>query len=129
MVTISLGVPGNERSSSTVPPASKRYCTVISTGPCPMSAVPCHVPTSVFKRSNSGEPFFTVFSGSPAPASTPPATNKTAHNVVSFFIFVSLSIFQRTTIGIQDNEFKKKCGSANRLQWNRFLKQERVQQT
>src|SRR5688572_14466487 len=86
MVIISLGVPGKQRSSKIVPPASRRNWTVISTGPWPMSVLPCHVPTRDFMRSNSAEAGLGL-GGSLALRQTAPARSNVA-NIEVIFVFI-----------------------------------------
>src|SRR5688572_2089984 len=103
MVTISLGVPGKQRSSRIVPPARRRNWTVMSTGPWPMSVLPCHVPTRAFMRSNSAEAGFGL-GGSLALRQTAPARSKVAHIEV-IFVFIGFNFrvvvrtFMKTTNG------------------------------
>src|SRR5258708_11224340 len=94
MVTISLGVPEKPRSSRTLPAASTRYWTVMSMGPWPMSAFPCQVPTSVFNRSNSGEPGLGL-PGSSAFSPMAAASSNVAQTVIIlvFIVFLFLSFW------------------------------------
>src|SRR6266404_7889105 len=88
MVTISLGVPTKMRSSRTLPPATKRYSTVNSINPLPMSALPFHVPTSVFMRANSAEGCGGL---SPCSAFVLPGviSNETTHSKSSFVVAIT----------------------------------------
>ena len=62
----------------------------MSIGPWPMSVFPCHVPTSVFIRSNSGELGF-GFPGSPAVSHSEVASSNVVQNEVIFVFIVFLS--------------------------------------
>src|SRR5688572_26940114 len=112
MVIISFGVPGRQRSSRMVPPASSRNWTVRSTGPCPMSALPSQVPTRVFMRSNSGEAGFGLTDGSLALSHAAPASINVAQTDViivfigfSFVVVVALSSTRRTRRAGEDIGF------------------------
>src|SRR5688572_2968014 len=71
-------------------------------GPWPISALPFHVPTSAFNRSNSGELAFT-FTGSLACNHVAPASTNVAQTEVIFvFIFVVLFVFPTFTTTTND---------------------------
>src|SRR6266536_3387769 len=59
-----------------------------------MSVLPCHVPTSVFSRSNSGDPCFGL-SDSPAVSHSEVASSNDAQTGVNFvfMVFLSLLVF------------------------------------
>src|SRR5688572_8391011 len=82
----------------------------MSIGPWPISALPFHVPTSVFNRSNSGELAFTLTGSLAYNHVAPASTNIAQTEVILIFIFVVLLFFrlsslQRTSPGLQDNDF------------------------
>src|SRR5688572_12624644 len=100
MVIISLGVPGKQRSSRTVPPARRRNWMVRSTGPWPMSALPCQVPTRDFMRSNSAEAGFALMAGSAAFSQAAVARRTVAQSevIVVFIGFISLLLLALSSI-------------------------------
>src|SRR5438874_8044419 len=119
MVIISLGVPEKTRSSSTVPPASRRYCTVSSMGPWPISVLPFQVPMRDFMRSNSGDTGFCV-AGCSALRQTEPARSNVAQNEV-ICVFIVLFRFSVNCPTFMDTTNERRQGGQRETNcfWNR----------